>query len=387
MKIVVDSQIMAKACSLASKVIPNKTTLPILSSLHVSCSVNALRITASDSENWELLDVPASVELSDAPSSFCISASDITAYLMSIPSQPVTIFLERRGNTDIYFMSVSHSSGKAEFMVEGSEEYPLVRTIDTEGLVVPAEILRNSIQDARFAVCNDEELKPNLASVCLDFKGSSMVVAASDGNRLVRMEFPDIEGSNEKILLNRKCVSLLMPLLDEVLKDKEAMDDVMIRSNGTNVCLLTGKGCIYSRMTELKYPNYDSVIPNKKFREKEAVMNRSDLMSALKRIMLSASIASYKVVFSFNRSNDYVSLVAEDVDFGKAGNEKVKCEYRAEKGLTIALRGTWLKEILSHMESSEVRFEMIDETRQVLIFEENGERDMLMLIMPMFLNY
>lgn len=387
MKIQVDSSRLAKACSLAHKNIPGKTTIAIIENLHIVAEADMLHVSSTDMETWVVYDVPAEVTFSDSPKAFCVQADNITNLLMNIPSQPITIELHKSKNTatSYSYVKVKHSCGTSELPVVSADEYPTLRPIVGENHSVPAEVLRKSIATCSFALYNDAEAKPQMASMCLDFKDSSMVAVCSDGHRMVRMEHPDMEGGKCQYLLPRKTLALLKPALDDVLKDKDAMDVVLIRKDNNNVCMQMSSATIYFRQTEQRYPNYDSVVPQKDTMQLKAVMDRQELLSAINRASIFANPVDMKLKFNFDGLKDHVLVCAQDIDFSTSSEEKVKCEFTDGKTLTIALKATFLKEALMHMASEQVRFQMKDQTHQVLIFEENGNEHLTMLMMPMFM--
>lgn len=387
MKIQVDSYKLARACSLATKNIPNKVTMPIIENLHIMVVGEMLKITSTDTETWVVYEVPATIERYELPNAFCINAANFTSLLMAIPSQPVTIeVLERKGSVPVVrYAKITHTCGTSELPVANADEYPILQPITSEGCSVSADVLKKSIQTCRFCMFSDAEAKPALAAICLDFKGGSMVAVASDGNIFARLEHPDIQGEAYKCLLPPKAIGLLSPALDDVLKDKEAIDVVMIRKNSNMVCIQTQSASIYFRQIEQRYPNYDAVIPKRELCSCEAVMNRMDLISAVTRASLFAPAASMVLKFSFDGCKDYLTIRGEDVDFSTSGEEKVTCEFNSSKILTIGLKATFIKDILSHISSEQVRFSMIDATRAVIITEEKGNPNLLMMQMPMLL--
>ena len=388
MKIQVDSSRMAKACSLAYKNIPGKATIPIIENLHIVADADMLHVSSTDMETWVVYDVPAEVTFDGTASGFCINAANITNLLTNIPSQPITIELhERKGsNPAACYAVIKHSCGTSELPTASADEFPTLRPIEGENRSVPVDVLRRSFQACSFALYGDAEAKPEMASVLLDFKGSSMVAVATDGFRLVRLEHPDIEGSPAKYLISRKPLALLKPALEEQAKDKDAVDIVLIRKDENNVCVQMPSATIYFRQTERRYPNYDSVLPCKYIMNLQGVMSRNDLIAAIGRALLFSDPSSMKLIFRFDGTKEHVVVCGQCIDFSLSSEEKVRCEFTDGKLLTIAIKGTFLKEILMHMASEMVRFYFIDETRQVLVCEENGNPDLTMMIMPMLID-
>lgn len=391
MKISADSKTLAKACSAACKNINSKPLIPIMDNILFQVEQKGelegnLRMTTTDNENWTVHNVPVTLSHFDAEDlcSFCIEAKAITEFLSAIPSQPITIEVKRNEYTEFFYAVIAHSAGKAELPVQRAEEYPTLQPISTEGILIPADTLKRIVQTCRFAVYTDKEVKPQLTAVLLDFKETKLVGVATDGHKIVRLEVPDVESQPSQFLLHPKCITLLLPMLDAILADKDSMDDVMLRKDNTKICISSGADAVYSIMSEIRYPNYDSVIPSSKVLDKVAVMDRRDLMAAISRSMLFADAASMIIKFRFD-SAGFVTLEGEDINFSKSSEEKLNCSYTGSDGFKIGLKGTFLKEMLSHFTSDQIRFEMQDASRAIIIREEAGDKNLLMLLMPMFL--
>ena len=117
----------------------------------------------------------------------------------------------------------------------------------------------------------------------------------------------------------------------------------------------------------------------------EAVMNRQDLISAITRASLFTSAGSMRLIFRFDGTKEYVTVIGQCIDFATSAEEKVKCEFSKSEQFNIAFKSTLLKNVLLHLSTEQVRFNLIERSRAVTIVEENGNPDILMLIMPMFM--
>jgi len=86
-------------------------------------------------------------------------------------------------------------------------------------------------------------------------------------------------------------------------------------------------------------------------------------------------------------SGSQLQLAAQDVDFSFEGNERMKCQYDGED-MQIAFNAKFLVEMLTAVETDEVRMELSTPTKAGLIkpTEQNDGEDVLMLVMPLMLN-
>lgn len=382
----IESSVLAKACGLATKNIPSKVVIPIINNLLIEADECSLKISSTDMETWVVHNVPAIVELDDVPARFCINAANITSLLYNIPSQPITIEVLVRKGTSAGYAKVKHSCGVSELPVLWADDYPVFKPIDAEGYVIPAEVLKQSIQKCRFALFSDVETFPEMTCMLLHFKGKSMVAVSTDKNRLIRLEHPGVGGEQCQYLIPPKTMTLLMPALDDVIKSKDAIDSVMLRKNENVGCVQTDSVQIYFRQVERRYPNYDSVIPAQRYILRKAVINRQDMISAVTRASLFANAESMLLKLRFEDTSEYAVIEGCDVDFETSSEEKVRCEYEGAS-LTIGMKATFLKEILQYFTSERVVISMIDQSRQIVFTEENGNPNILIMMMPMLLTY
>jgi DNA polymerase-3 subunit beta len=82
-----------------------------------------------------------------------------------------------------------------------------------------------------------------------------------------------------------------------------------------------------------------------------------------------------------------INIFAEDYDFANEANERLSCTYEGED-IEIGFNARYLSEMLSVLDTAEVRMEFSHPSRAGLLLpvENEKDQDILMLIMPMMLN-
>lgn len=78
-----------------------------------------------------------------------------------------------------------------------------------------------------------------------------------------------------------------------------------------------------------------------------------------------------------------MTVSAQDLDFSNEATEQLSCEFNAEP-MTIGFNGKFLLEILSVLESDEVKLLLSTPTRAGLIVpaQEDADEVLVMLLMP-----
>ena len=114
-------------------------------------------------------------------------------------------------------------------------------------------------------------------------------------------------------------------------------------------------------------------------------VSRNDFQGALRRVSVFSNKSTNQVVLSITGSE--LQLAAQDVDFSFEGNERMKCQYDGDD-MQIAFNAKFLIEMLSALETDEVRMELSASTKAGLLKpgEKEENEEVLMLVMPLMLN-
>ena len=112
---------------------------------------------------------------------------------------------------------------------------------------------------------------------------------------------------------------------------------------------------------------------------------RSDFASSLRRIAIYANKTTNQVILNVSQGTLIVS--AQDLDFSNEATEKLTCTYDGDP-LMIGFNAKFLLEMLTVLESDEVRMELSTSTRAGILLpvEEVPGEDILMLVMPVMLS-
>jgi len=116
------------------------------------------------------------------------------------------------------------------------------------------------------------------------------------------------------------------------------------------------------------------------------IVDRLDLFNSVKRVSVFANQASNLIKLGLE--NNQLVISAQDVDFSISAIERIKCQYENEK-IEIGFKSVFLMEILSNINSADVKVMLADSTRAGLFVpleKENDDEEVLMLLMPMMIN-
>jgi len=375
MKFVVSSTDLLSHLTAISKVISNKSTLPILDNFLFTVTVDGLTITASDSEST--LITRLELDNIEGEGVIALPAKLLIETLREFPEQPLTFQMDLSS----FGVQIFSENGKYSIVGYDGADYPETPVADedkVESLVVNRKALLKGIEKTLFATA-DDELRPVMNGIYMELTGEFMSFVASDAHKLVRYRRSDAKSDlNSSFIFPKKPAALLKNLLTR------EESDVKLQFNDKNAFFTMANYQLICRLVEGNYPSYNSVIPLNN--PNSMVINRLSFLNTVRRVSVFANQASNLVRLSISGNQLVVS--AQDIDFAISATERLNCEYEGDD-MEIGFKSTFLQEILSNLPSSEVKLEMSDPSRAGLLLpgeKEDDNEDVLMLLMPMMIN-
>lgn len=375
MKFVVSSTELLSHLQLISRVINSKNTLPILDNFLFKLHNNELKVTASDLEST--METTLHIENVLEEGDIAIPAKLLTDTLKEFPEQPLT-FIVNPDNLDV---EISWEKGKFNIPGASAEDFPEVPSIKEETkfeVGINADALFDGITKTVFATA-DDELRPVMNGINIDFTTDSATFVASDAHKLVRYKRTDVTPSGaSSFILPKKPANLL-----KVLLAKES-NDVKVEFDAKNAAFTLTNFRLVCRLVEGTYPAYNSVIPTNN--PNRLTIDRAELLNCVRRVSVCSNQASNLIKLKI--TGNQLTVSAQDLDFSISAIERLNCQYEGDN-MEIGFKSTFLSEILSNLESEEVMLELADPSRAGLILPSTqvGEHDeTLMLLMPMMIN-
>ncbi len=374
MKFIVSSTTLLKNLQAISGVINSSNTLPILDDFLFELQGENLVVTASDLETTMSVTIP--LDKAEEPGIMAVPAKILLDTLKTFSDVPLQF------EADQETMGIKLTAGEGKFKLSGHkhDEYPQKPAAeDTQTVNIPSEAIARAITKTIFATGNDE-LRPVMSGVLFELTPDDVTFVATDAHKLVKYRRTDVRGEgNISFILPRK------PL--NQLKNIMASDDfeVKVEYNDSNAFFTFLNFNLVCRLIDGKYPNYNAVIPAEN--PNVLTVDRLSFLSALRRVSIFANQSTHQVRLKITGLE--LSLSAEDVDFSNEAKERLQCSYQGED-MEIGFNSRFLVEMLNNLETEDVRLEMSAPNRAGILYPENSdipEEDILMLVMPVMLNY
>lgn len=347
-------------------VVPGKSTLPVLTNVLVEAGAKGIGFSATDLDIAVTTVVTGDVEESGG---MTVPARKLVDIAKELP--PTAVRISSLGDQRLVL-----DCGRAHFKILGlaKEEFPSLPAVKFSGTWrVASSTLQELIGHTAFAV-SVEESRPILNGVLWEMNSDSMVMVATNGHRLARME---IGTKTPKNLLG----SLIIPpkALDQIRRLFPADEELEIGRGDNYLAFRSPFTTIYTRLIEGPYPPYDQVIP--KDNDKWALIDKSALSSALRRMSVIASDQTHRIRMTFNAG--ILRFSVQTPDLGEAQDE-LAIRYNGDP-LDIGFNASYLLDILKYMPTDEVRMTFKAPERAATIEPEawSGNGKYMCLIMPL----
>jgi DNA polymerase-3 subunit beta len=368
MRFIISSGMLLKQLQTLAGVIGNNNATLILDNFLFELKGGLLTITASDLETTmrAVLEVEG-----ENDGMVAIPAKMLVDTLKSLPEMPVNFSFD----SETMQMEVGSEYGKYSISCLDGEEFPALPELESPSTVtIPAGHLQKAIQKTLFAAANDE-MRPVVSGVFMQISEDMITFVATDAHKLVRYRLIGFENQETgSFVMPKKPLNILKSILGQ------AVSMVDVHYNKTNIRFEFDEVTVVTRLVEGKYPNYEAVIPQNN--PYNLIINRAAFLSSVRRVSIFSSKSSSQIRLKISGTEIHIS--AEDLDYANRANERLQCSFEGED-LLIGFSSKFLIEVLSNMESEEIRIELSAPNRAGLVFPMDGmadDEDLLLLVMP-----
>jgi DNA polymerase III subunit beta len=368
MKFTCSRDYILKEVSTAQEVISSKNSLSVLSNVLLTASKNELKLQATDLKVGFETSLPVQIEQEGSTTAFCDKLLNI---LRSLPEGDVEL-----EQVDATMLRIRPLSKKVDFQLRciPSDKYPeLARAAESMYFDFPQKDFIEMVSKTLFAV-SDDETRYFMNGIFLEKKEDNLVMVATDGRRLAYM--------HRRIPLrmeNMKGVILPPKILGIVRKLAAGEGSLSLALTDKNVFVTLGATHLSSNLIDGQFPDYRRVIPDSQ--KYKALVEKSALEDALRRVSLLVEQKSRKVVFSF--SDGTLTILSKESELGIA-SEELPCEYDGPQ-MSFAVNCLYMSEPLREISNEKVSLEFSDVNKAITL-KPVPEDGYMNIIMPMQLD-
>ncbi|MDX1418302.1 MAG: DNA polymerase III subunit beta, partial [Candidatus Promineifilaceae bacterium] len=340
MKFNVSSQDLLHQLNKAAGAISSNPVLPVLEDFLFEIAGKTLTITATNLETTIITDMQVAVE---EEGRIAVPAKILLDTLKALPDQPITMSIddETRG------VEITSEYGKYKLAGDNPEDYPELQDVSGEtAMDIDAEVLANALSKTLFATSNDD-LRIAMTGVFVQIDFNKITFVATDAHKLVKYTYGGVSTEQTgSFIIPKKSLSLLRGVLHDDGK-------VAVQHNKSNVSFTLDGAQLVCRLIDANYPDYNAVIPSDN--PNVMTVSRTDFQNSLRRIAIYANKTTNQVVLNIDDGS--LTISAQDLDFSNEATEQLSCEYDGE-GIVIGFNGRFLIEMLSVMDTDQIRFEL-----------------------------
>ncbi|MFB2557140.1 DNA polymerase III subunit beta [Herbiconiux liangxiaofengii] len=339
MKFQVNRDVFSEAVSFAVKLLPQRTTLPILSGVLIETTDDGLRLSSFDYEVSAQTQITADVE---EPGVILVSGRLLSDIANRLPNAPV------RFSTEDSRIVVSCGSARFTLLSMPVEEYPTLPQVGAESGLLPAEQFAAAVSQVAVAASRDD-VTPVITGVQLEVSENSISLVATDRYR-VAVRNIDWDSNDS----GTTTATALVPArtLQEVGKTFGNAGTISVAITNSDdrelIAFKSDKKTVTTLLIKGNFPPVKRLFPESV--DNYAVINTADLIEATKRVSL---VLEREAALRFTFTIDGVTLEA-------IGSEQAQASESIDALLTgsdtvVSLKPQFLLDGLSAVHSEFVR--------------------------------
>ncbi|WP_291050769.1 DNA polymerase III subunit beta [Herbiconiux sp.] len=339
MKFQVNRDVFSEAVSFAVKLLPQRTTLPILSGVLIEAKDDGLTLSSFDYEVSAQTQITADVE---EPGVILVSGRLLSDIANRLPNAPV------RFSTEDSRIVVSCGTAKFTLLSMPVEEYPTLPQVGAESGLLPAEQFAAAVAQVAVAASRDD-VTPVITGVQLEVTENSISLVATDRYR-VAVRNVDWDSNDS----GTTTATALVPArtLQEVGKTFGNAGTISVAITNSDdrelIAFKSDKKTVTTLLIKGNFPPVKRLFPESV--DNYAVINTAELIEATKRVSL---VLEREAALRFTFTIDGVTLEA-------IGSEQAQASESIDALLTgqdtvVSLKPQFLLDGLSAVHSEFVR--------------------------------
>ena len=339
MKFQVNRDVFSEAVSFAVKLLPQRTTLPILSGVLIEAKSDGLTLSSFDYEVSAQTSITAEVE---EDGKILVSGRLLADIASRLPSAPVQF------STEDNRIKVTCGSAHFTLLSMPVEEYPTLPQVSEQTGLLPAEEFATAVAQVAVAASRDD-VTPVITGVQLEVSHNSLSLVATDRYRVaVRAIDWDSAGSNVE------SVTALVPArtLQEIGKTFGHSGTISVSITSTDerelIAFRADKKTVTSLLIKGNFPPVKRLFPETV--DNYAVVNTAELIESVRRVSL---VLEREAALRFSFTVDGLTLEA-------IGSEQAQASESIDAFLTgtdtvVSLKPQFLLDGLGAVKSEFVR--------------------------------
>lgn len=351
----VNNRDLLKELSNLQRIVPRKTTIPILVNIHLEARGNHLFLTASDTDLGLRSACSATVKKEGR---FTVPAHKLYDYVRLLDDGDLTMRLQEN-----HWVQIRSCRSHTRMVGMAAENFPSLPLFPAPSAVkLDAQALRILITQTLFAI-SQEESRYIFNGALLLLRPEGVTMVSTDGHRMAYAEYAKPQEIKEtRVLMPRKALVELSSLLNS-----SSAEQIQFAQDDSTVYFAIGSRLLTSRQTSGRFPNYEAVLPQS--HPHKTILSRQELLFALQRVAQFSDGKSNCVRIRCEK-NEF-RLASSSAEFGEA--EDVLSATYAGESKTVAFNSEYLLDFLKAVDCESVRLEFKDAESASELRPDGGE--------------
>ncbi len=339
MKFQVNRDVFSEAVSFAVKLLPQRTTQPILSGVLLEAADGVLILSSFDYEVSSRTEIAAEV---DEPGTALVSGRLLADIASRLPAAPVQF------STDEGKIAVTCGSARFTLLSMPVEEYPTLPEVADRTGVLPAEDFAEAVSQVAVAASRDD-VTPVITGVQLEVGDNTLSLVATDRYRVAVREIDWDSGTSSADGTTALIPSRTLSEIGKTFAHSGTVAVSIVRTDDRELIAFSAdKKTVTSLLIKGNFPPVKRLFPE--VVDNYAVVNTADLVEATRRVSL---VLEREAALRFTFSIDGLTLEA-------AGSEQAQASETIEAHLhgddtVVSLKPAFLLDGLGAVHSEFVR--------------------------------
>lgn len=276
MRFQVNRDVFSEAVSFAVKLLPQRTTLPILSGVLIETTDTGLKLSSFDYEVSAQTEIDADVE---EGGTILVSGRLLADIASRLPNAPV------RFTTEESRISVSCGSANFTLLSMPVEEYPTLPEVAAQSGLLPSDSFSDAVSQVAVAASRDD-VTPVITGVQLEVTDTKLSLVATDRYRVAVREIDWDPGERDF----SEPVTALVPArtLQEIGKTFGHSGTISVAITNTDdreiIAFSADRKTVTSLLIKGNFPPVKRLFPEEV--DNYAVINTGELIEAVRRVQL-----------------------------------------------------------------------------------------------------
>ena len=356
------------------RAISSKTTIPILTGIKMVVEDNQIVLTGSNAD----ITIQTTIAVDDGeaaltieePGAIVLPARFFSEIVKKLPDKEATIEVRDGFQAKI-------SSGNAEFKINGQDanNYPHLPEVEsTATIAVPADLLRDVIEQTRIAV-SKQESRPILTGIHVKLADDQLTAVATDSHRLAqrKVALPTGDHSYDVVIPGNSMTELARMIAD-------VKDDVQVQIAENQVLFQFGNSLFYSRLLEGMYPETSRLIPETA--DTTIELDAGQFLAAIDRASLLSHQGHNNVVkLTIDPDNNVANISGDSADVGNV-EENISANKMDGAKLEISFNPDYMSDALKSFGQTTVLISFTYPLRPFTLVPTEDQENFVQLITP-----